>query len=199
MALKHSLLDEPPSDQELREFLNNEEPKHNETKYRYKEHRGERRLISRQYGKDLASVIKMRYVQGHSYEEIMKLTGLSRHMVMGMIKPFRVMMDDPARIRAFKNNEATLIDGVKMLLLQGLAEQLSDPERRKKLDISRLTYGFGVLFDKNRLLEGQSTQNVMSLSDMVRAAHTVESTPVTEEAEVVAEDESSDEGEQTSD
>lgn len=90
---------------------------------------------------------------------------------MKMIGPFKVMMDDPERIRAFKVNEETLIDGAKMLLLQGIVEQLSDPDRRRKVDLSRLTYGFGILFDKNRLLQGQSTQNVMSLSELVRAAH----------------------------
>lgn len=163
--------DDKPTYKELDQFFDGGAPRSDAKKRRYRKHRGTDRILTREYGRDLADVIKMRYVQGHSYEQITKLTGLSREMVMNMIGPFKVMMDDPERIRAFKVNEETLIDGAKMLLLQGIVEQLSDPDRRKKVDLSRLTYGFGILFDKNRLLQGQSTQNVMSLSELVRAAH----------------------------
>ena len=162
------------TDEDIEKFFDPSTPKGNpiaNKKTRYKLHRGENRQVSQQYGRDVASVIKMRYVQGLKFEEITKLTGLSQGIINQMMEPFKVMMGDPDRIRAFKTHEETLIDGAKMLLLQGICEQMSDPVRRKKVDLSRLTYGFGILFDKNQLKRGEPTSNVMTLSELVRAAH----------------------------
>ena len=174
-----------PTDSEVVQYLNGTEPTNVAKKTRYKQHRGEARLISKQYGKDLASVLKMRFVQGHTLDEISQLTGLSLHMVTEMIAPFKVIMDDPERIRAFKAHEPVMLDGVRMLMLQGMVDQLTDEKRRKKMDLSRLTVGYGILFDKARLERGESTSNVMTLSDLVRAAHAKEvaEAPI-EEAEV---------------
>ena len=174
-----------PTDKEVVQYLNGTAPTNSPKKTRYKEHRGEARAISKQYGQDLASVLKMRFVQGHTIDEIRTLTGLSRHMVDQMIEPFKIIMDDPDRIRAFKAHEPAMLDGVRMLMLQGMVDQLTDEKRRKKMDLSRLTYGYGILFDKARLERGESTSNVMTLSDLVRAAHASEVKEPAEEAQVV--------------
>lgn len=160
------------TDKELRELALELHGPNPGNKRRYRTLHGELRTTAQQYGKDLASIIHMRYVQGHTIPEIVKMTGLSEWTVKDMMKPFRAIMDNPDAVKQYRLNEEFLLDGVKALLVQGMAEQLSDPERRKSLDLSRLTYGFGIIFDKNRLVKGESTANVsMSLSELVRKAH----------------------------
>ena len=169
---------EPISDAQMAEVVHDSAQK-NTT--RYKKHRGEAAKICREYGNDLASVLKLRFVDDLTFGMISRATGLSEHMIKAMCAPFAVIMDDPARVKQFKANEPHLLDGVRMLMVQGMVDQLTDEKRRKTMDLSRLTYGYGVLFDKARLERGESTANVMTLSDLVRAAHAEEVT----EAEVV--------------
>lgn len=183
-------VDPNDADAKVAAFMRGTEMDKSPKKERYKEHRGEARQISKQYGRDLASVLKMRFVQGHTYEDIQKLTGLSRIIVMQMIEPFAVIMADPERVKAFKANEPHILDGVRMLMVQGMVDQLTDEVRRKKMDLSRLTFGYGLLFDKARLERGESTANILSLSDLVRAAHAKnikdsEATDQAEEAQVI--------------
>ena len=171
---------EPVTDVQMHEVVHDTTQK-NVT--RYKKHRGEAAKICKDYGNDLASVLKLRFVDDLTFAMISRATGLSEHMIKAMCAPFAVIMDDPARVKQFKANEPHLLDGVRMLMVQGMVDQLTDEKRRKTMDLSRLTYGYGVLFDKARLERGESTANVMTLSDLVRAAHAEEVT----EAEVITE------------
>jgi hypothetical protein len=160
----------PVTEEELRDFAQKPVVKRHKP---FKEVHGELRTATQEYGKDLAELVKMRYIQNHTYKEISKLTGLTEAIVAKRLEPFKPMMEDTDAIKQYRINEENLIDGCKMLLIKGITEQMSDPERRKKLDLSRLTYGFGILFDKNRLVKGESTANVaaMTLADLVRNAH----------------------------
>lgn len=173
------------SDTDIALVVKGKEPRNDKKVNRYAKHRGEKATICRQYGRDLATVLKLRYVDGIAYGLIGKATGLTEHMIREMCRPFAVIMDDPERVKQFKANEPQLLDGVRMLMVQGMVDQLTDEKRRKTMDLSRLTYGYGVLFDKARLERGESTANVMTLSDVIRAAHAVPTEPVTE-ADIVA-------------
>jgi hypothetical protein len=128
--------------------------------------------------KRLARVLKLRFVDNLNYPDISKLTGLGVQVIRTMIDPFKVIMENPEQIRQFKKFEPHILDGVRMLMVQGMVDQLTDEKRRKKMDLSRLTYGFGILYDKQRLERGESTANVMSLSELVRAAHSTDVTEV---------------------
>ena len=132
--------------------------------------------IRQESAKQLAKVLKLRFVDSISVPDIAKLMGLGIQVVRGMIEPFKVIMENPEQIRQFKKYEPHILDGVRMLMVQGMMDQLTDEKRRKKMDLSRLTYGFGILYDKQRLERGESTANVMSLSELVRAAHATEIT-----------------------
>jgi hypothetical protein len=148
----------------------------------YRDHRGAQALTNKVYQKDLASVLKLRYEDHMTYDQISKLTGLSPYMITEMAEPFQAIMANPEGVKRFKKYEPDMLDGIRMLMVEGMFDQLSDPKRRKTLDLSRLTYGYGVLYDKARLERGESTANVKTLSDLVRAAHAKE---IVEEAEVV--------------
>jgi hypothetical protein len=160
----------PVTEEELKEFAQQPSVRRHKP---FKDVRGELRTATQEYGKDLAELVKMRYVQNHSYKEISKLTGLTEAIVAKRLEPFKPMMEDPDAVKQYRINEENLLDGAKALLIKGIVEQLSDEKRRKTVDLSRLTYGFGILFDKTRLVKNQSTANVatMTLADLVRNAH----------------------------
>lgn len=145
---------------------------------------------ARVYGKKLEKVLKLRFVDGLTYDEIARVMGIEHTAIERMCKPFRQIMDDPARVKAFKNQEANILDGVRMLMVDGMIDQLTDPVRRKKMDLSRLTWGYSTLFDKARLERGESTANIRNLSDLVRAADAKDITQIVE-AEVLDEGEAS--------
>ncbi len=179
--------DAPITDEQVAKLVKNQEhhTQDDKVELRHKKYYGEKKQITKQYGRDLANVLKMKFVDNMTVPMIQKATGLSSYMVNEMCKPFAVMLDNPDRVRQFKANEPHLLDGVRMLMVQGMVDQLTDAKRRKTIDLSRLTYGYGVLYDKARLERGESTTNVMTLSDLVRAAHATPVGEQTTEAEVV--------------
>lgn len=58
-----------------------------------------------------------------------------------------------------------------MQAIMAILEKLADPAQAKKIGLGRLAVAYGILYDKARLERDESTANVMSLSDLVRAAH----------------------------
>ena len=81
-----------------------------------------------------------------------------------------------------------------MLAMQAMGEQLTDPKRRKKIDLLRLNNLYGTLFDKQRLVRGESTQIIHQLTAIISAAHK-EVRPLGEAIEVRSEQPSSDDDE----
>jgi hypothetical protein len=144
----------------------------------------ERGLASPKAQKILAKAVKLRFVDQLSYEDIGAIVGLPNRDVQRMLAPFKPMLDDPAGVKAYKANEPEIMDGLRMLMTSGMYTILTNPDRIAKMDLSRLTYGFGIMYDKARLERGESTSNVKTLSDLVRSAHATE---VPAEAEVVEE------------
>ena len=141
--------------------------------------------IRQESAKQLAKVLKLRFVDNLSVPDIAKLMSLGIQVIRGMIEPFKVIMENPEQIRQFKKYEPHILDGVRMLMVQGMMDQLTDEKRRKKMDLSRLTYGFGILYDKQRLERGESTANVMSLSELVRAAHATDVTEAEKDRDAI--------------
>ena len=154
---------------------------------------GSNEVVRREYGKILTKVLKLRFVDHLSYtdiEAVMKKGGklqISDDSIRDMCEEFSPLMADPEKVAAFKAMEPNLLDGARMLMVQGMVEQLSNPERRQTLDLSRLTYGYGILYDKQRLERGESTANVRTLSDLVREAHARPVNPEPEEAQIAGE------------
>jgi hypothetical protein len=144
----------------------------------------ERGLANPKAQKILAKAVKLRFVDQLSYEDIGKIVELPQQDIVRMLAPFKPMLDDPAAVKAFKANEPEIMDGLRMLMTSGMYTILTNPERIAKMDLSRLTYGFGIMYDKARLERGESTANVHTLSDLIRSAHATE---VPAEAEVVEE------------
>lgn len=138
--------------------------------------------------KTLARIVELRYDKGLSYGEIAQLIGAPEQTIRDWIKPFRSILDNPDEVRTFKQNEAEFLDGIRWLLHNGMVTQLTDPERVRKLDFSRLSWAYATLYDKSRLERGESTVNAnLSLSDLVRRAHAIDVTPAAPAAEAPTE------------
>ena len=127
--------------------------------------------LTREKTYDLGKALKLRLVNHLSYDQIADMLGVTGPTIRRGIGQLETLLDNPGLVSAFKDNEAEVIDSARMLAIQAVGEQLSDPIRRKTLDISRLTMLFGVLFDKQRLIRGQSTANIKQLSLLITDAH----------------------------
>ena len=132
--------------------------------------------IRAEEAKRLAKALKLKFVDNLSVADIAKVLQVGEQVVRTMIDPFKIIMENPEKIRQFKKWEPQILDGIRMLALEGMHDKLTDPVMRKKTDLSRLTYTYGVLYDKQRLERGESTANVLSLSELVRAAHATDVT-----------------------
>ncbi len=127
--------------------------------------------LTREKSYDLGKALKLRLSNRLSYAQIGHMLGAGETAIRRGLSQLEALLDIPGLVSAYKDNEAEVIDSARMLAIQAVGEQLSDPVRRKKLDISRLTMLFGVLFDKQRLIRGQSTANIKQLSMLITDAH----------------------------
>ncbi len=151
------------------------------------EHRGVK-AQQQESAKLLAKALKMRFVDHVPYPDISKVVGIPESTLKTWLKPFAVIMENPEEVKQFKTYEADIMDGIRFLMARGMVDKLTDENMRKRMDLSRLTYGYGVLYDKMRLERGESTSNTnLTLSELVKAAHArpVNAEPPAE-AEIVA-------------
>ena len=119
---------------------------------------------------DPAQVLKLS-LQGFSTRQIARQLGVHHSSVHARLKDLAAITANPDLVRVFKQNEAAFIDGARMQTLLAVVEKLADPAQLKKIGLGKLAVAYGILFDKARLERDESTANVMSLSDLVRAAH----------------------------
>ena len=120
---------------------------------------------------DVGKALQLRLVKHLTYEQVAALMGVSKHAVINGLKPLMKLLQDPQAVTAFRENEAEILDSIRLLAVQGMGEQLSDPKRRKSMDMLRLNNLYGTLFDKQRLMRGESTAIVHQLTAIISAAH----------------------------
>jgi hypothetical protein len=128
-------------------------------------------MTPKRLGWDVGKALQLRLVKHLTYKQIAGLLEVSEQVVRRGLLPLISLLENPEAISAFRENEVELIDSVRMLAMQGMGEQLSDPKRRKKMDMHRLTILYGTLFDKQRLVRGESTAIVHQLTAIISAAH----------------------------
>lgn len=110
---------------------------------------------------DIGQALKLK-AQGLSQAQIAKLAGVSPQAVSTALKHF-VAIPQVAAVRA----EA--VQHLPELLDQKMLEMIAsiDEERLQKADLRSLATSYGILYDKKRLHEGQSTSNVAILASAV--------------------------------
>lgn len=122
------------------------------------------------YTVDLARALELR-LKGLTDSEIAATLGVSKSAVYSRLEPFSFLVTNNGELEAYNHNEVEIFDYIRMLCSQAIIEQLQNPERREKIDLLRLNNLLGTVFDKMRLIRGQSTANISSLSRLVLDAH----------------------------
>ena len=124
---------------------------------------------------DTGKAIQLK-IQGLSYMDIAKYYNIPKATIQQRLKPY--FGKDSINIPAFKTHRADLFAGQQARVLQSI----SDADI-KKASLRDKVISAGVLYDKERLERGESTENVsvsiQGLLDRTKAAGiTVEAVPV---------------------
>lgn len=129
------------------------------------------RMTPKRLGWDVGKALQLRLVKHLTYKQIASLLKVSEGAIRTGLLPLMSLLQDPEAVTAFRENEAELMDSIRMLAMQAMGEQLTNEKRRKKLDLLRLNNLYGTLFDKQRLVRGESTAIVHQLTAIISAAH----------------------------
>jgi len=120
---------------------------------------------------DIGKALTLRIVKHLSYKHIATILNTTASTVRQGLLPLLSLIDNPDLVKGFRHHEVDLLDGIRMLAMRGIGEQLSNPKRRQKMDMSRLSTLYGIMFDKQRLIRGESTANINQLTAIIIAAH----------------------------
>ena len=112
---------------------------------------------------DLSKALKLRIINGLSYEEIGKLTGTSKQAVHQALKPFLEMLQNPDAIQTYRDNRALLFDAAAVQLLQ----HAIDEAKLKQTGPGTLIRALSELFKMARLETGESTENIAQKVEIV--------------------------------
>ena len=104
---------------------------------------------------NVEKALKLR-LQGLSYADIGKHFNCSKVAVFDRLKRFTSILDDPESIQSFKANHDDLLTSAQCKLLSAA---LND-DAIKKSSTLQLTTAYSQLFDKQRIINNLSTQNV---------------------------------------
>lgn len=104
---------------------------------------------------DVGKALKL-YLGGTKEVDIARLHGVTKQSVNQALKPFKEIIKDPAQINAFEASRDAMLSGGMMRLLTSAL----DPRTIKKSSTLQLASAYGILFDKQRLVRGESTENV---------------------------------------
>ena len=81
---------------------------------------------------DVARAFKLK-LQGLSYQEIADRVGRSKSTVVEALKDFKALLDNPESVRAFRQNEADLLDAVRKLIISSLPTDLAVNKGKRAL------------------------------------------------------------------
>lgn len=108
------------------------------------------------YKIDLSKAIKLRIEKNNTYEEIAKQFDVSKQAVEQRLKPYELMLGNPEQVSQFDRNKDHVLSAAQAKLLVSAI----DPEKINKSSTLQLTTAFSQLFDKQRLIRGESTENL---------------------------------------
>jgi predicted DNA-binding protein YlxM (UPF0122 family) len=105
---------------------------------------------------DTGKIVRDYFVHGHIESDIARSQGVSRQAVNQALKPFKALIKDPEKVRAYQNNRALIFDAVESEIV-GLA---LDKSKHKKATLGNVAYALDKVYNINRLEQGKATQNI---------------------------------------
>lgn len=125
--------------------------------------------IERKRQIDVGRAFKMR-LAGLTYDEIALALNCSRSGVYDALQGFNGLLANPELLTTYRDNQVEIVDGIGAQITSILSNKLADKKEQEKLTPYQLMGMYGISFDKSRLLKGQSTVNLNSLSALVIGA-----------------------------
>jgi predicted DNA-binding protein YlxM (UPF0122 family) len=93
-------------------------------------------------------------MQGMNNSEIAKSQNVSRNTVSRMLKPILEQLADPETIEYYRKEQAQILDGLAAKTVAAISD-----DKLENASFRDLCVGAGILIDKSRLIQGQSTSN----------------------------------------
>jgi hypothetical protein len=112
---------------------------------------------------DLVQAYKLRVQNRLSYAEIAQTLGVPKSTVHAALQRLNDLMPDPDAVAAFEAVEATILTSAKERLLRSCL----DEDTIAKASLNNRAYAFTQIAMQERLVKGQSTQNLGLFSRIV--------------------------------
>jgi transposase len=116
---------------------------------------------------DVAKALKLR-VQGNTYEEIAAVFGVTKSAVHQALNKLEHLLDgvQQGEVTAYSEERRNILSIAEARMLRSML----DEDAIQKAPLASRTMAFGVLYDKRRLEEGKSTENVSVLGKLILSA-----------------------------
>ena len=108
---------------------------------------------------DVNKALKL-HLKGVTHADIAVLQGVTRQAISKRLSQFTRISSDPVGASAYREAEGELLDGARLKLLASLVNKADD----KKASVNNLAYALRQTFDMTRLIRGESTSNLHSLT-----------------------------------
>ena len=102
---------------------------------------------------DVGKAFELR-MKGMAYTDIAKVLGVSKQAVHSRLQRFTKTLENPECVKVYDENVDTLLSSAQLSVL----DKALDRSKLKAAGTLQLVTSFGILFDKQRLVRGQSTQ-----------------------------------------
>jgi hypothetical protein len=107
-------------------------------------------------GFDIATALKMRFINRMSYGQIGDALGTSKQNVHQRLQRFLKLIDEPQALEAFESFRGDILSSAELTLI----ELLVDPKNTAEANYGELVKGFKEIFTAGRLARNQSTANI---------------------------------------
>jgi len=108
---------------------------------------------------DQGKLLKQYFINGMLETDIAEYFGVSKQAINQALKPYKELIKDPDKVKAYRENRSIIFDGLESQLVS-LA---LDRGKHKKATLGNVLYGLDKVYNINRLEKGLSTQNVAVL------------------------------------
>jgi len=114
---------------------------------------------------DTGKLMELRFVNRLSYDQISDMVGISKSAIIQRLERYRRLFEQTEHGPTFMQHEAGILAGIRGNLLAHVADCLAD--NKEEVSPYQAVGMYGILFDKQRLLEGKSTANINTLTRII--------------------------------